>query len=195
MVWKLTETGREKLADFLLGVLRPLVAAIGLTVGAALLEGWLPAPNVGGHWYCLTRTDAALNNDGLVGMFLLYDTFLRVDGGAIAGNDEKFAEYSSGRRGPLPGDRRSQNLLSGTVHRKYFGDSEVSIGVAEEGEGTLRASTRSYDMTISGDRMVGEFHSTVANQRGRVVCKRVIFDLRGGREEVEQRLESEINPG
>ena len=191
-MWGLTADGREKLYDFLAGVLRPVGAAIVITVGAALFEIVFPAPNVGGHWYCLARTDGDLTGDRYEGMFLLYDTFMQIDGEAIIGNDEMFAEYSpTGSRG-LVGDRVI-NELSGTVHRKYFADSHVSIGVRNRGRGQLRDSTRSYDMTISGDRMAGQFHSTVGNQRGRVVCRREIFDLTGEMDEIRQRLESQIN--
>ena len=162
-------------------------------MGAALFEGVLPAPNVGGHWYCLTRTDDALDGDQYKGMFLLYDTFLRVDGEAITGNDEKFAEYSSGKKGLFPGHQRTFSTSSGTVHRKYFADSHVSIGMDEGG--APRKSTRSYNMVISDDRMAGTFHSTVANQTGRAVCKRANFDLTGDPAAIEQRLGSEINRG
>lgn len=59
--------------------------------------------------------------------------------------------------------------------------------------GAPRKSTRSYDMVVSGDRMAGTFHSTVANQTGRVVCKRASFDLTGGSAATEERLSAEID--
>ena len=184
---------REKLVDTLTDMLRPVGTAIVIAIGAVLFERVLPAPNVGGHWYCLTRTDDALDGDQYKGMFLLYDTFLRVDGEAITGNDEKFAEYSSCEKGPYPWNRRIFSTSSGTVHRRYFADSHVSIGMDEQG--VPRKSTRSYDMVVSDDRMAGTFHSTVANQTGHVLCKRATFDLTGETAAIKKRLASEINRG
>ena len=192
-MWGFTDAGRDKLVDFLASALRPLAAAVAIAVSAALFEAVRPAPNVGGHWYCLTRTDHDVPRDRYAGMLILYDTFLQVDGEAIAGYDEMFAEYSSGRKEIL--DDRVVNELSGTVHRKYFfANSRVSIGVRNEGRNDLRESIRSYDMIIRGNRMSGEFHSSVGNQRGRVVCQRELFDdLKGEPDETEQRLQSEFS--
>ena len=138
----------------------------------------------------MTRTDSALReNSTYPGMFLLYDTFLAVDGETITANDEKFAEYSSERHGLF--ENRVPASGAGAIHRKYFGASGVSIVMTDRG--SPRNSIRAYDMAVRGERMAGTFHSSVDNQSGRVVCRRQVWDLSGSVSEVRSRLQNEID--
>ena len=110
----ITMPNHEKLIDFLTGTLRPVGTALVIAAGAAFFEGAFPAPNVGGHWYCLTLTEEALGGEQYKGMFLLYDTFLRVNGEALTGNDEKSRNTRRGERDSFPGKRGPPAHRTGT---------------------------------------------------------------------------------
>ena len=125
-------------------------------------------------------------------MLFLHDVFLQVNGEAITGSAEKFAEYSSDPSGYLRPIGQITSLSGGTLHRRRFADDDVSI-VINEARADGRTTTLSYDMTSSGGRMAGAFRSTAGDQVGRVVCKRSAFDLTGGVDKVRQRLEAEID--
>ena len=172
-----------------------LILAIGglLLFLASVVFG---PPNVAGPWDCVTFTETdAVDTEHYEQGFVLHSTTLDQRDSDVTGSDEKYAEFSriperdSGRNAKsLPRTERTRGTISGTIRSGYIiGRSRVLLRIDDE-----TSATRTYEMVVDGDRMYGNFRSSVANQRGRVTCRRDDFNLDGSVADIRQRLQREI---
>ena len=154
---------------------------VGTIIGGlilALILFWVreklyTPPPVTGRWYfkmCTTVTDY----DPYKEMILTYLAIIWREGNNIKGTTEKIHEKSSTGERKYTGEHRILGSIEGCVEKRYFGKDLVFFHIVEDGE--RRQSTHFHRLiSISNNKMEGEFTSTVANQEGETVWKRHDF--------------------
>ena len=92
----------------------------------------------------------------------------------IKGTTEKIHEKSSAGEKKYTGEHRIRGSIEGCVEKRYFGKDLVFFHIVEDGE--RRQSMHFHRLiSISNNKMEGEFISTVANQEGETIWKRYDF--------------------
>lgn len=160
--------------NFWTDIITTLVGGCALTLLFFLArEKLFPIPDVTGKWYLeMTTLNTAYNP--YQDMVLRYVLMIWREGNIIKGSAEKIYEYSSTGEREYVGENRTRANIEGYIEKNYLGRDRIYIHAIEKGHG--RESTNIYDFLLDPNgKMVGNFHSMVANQKGVAICQRESF--------------------
>jgi hypothetical protein len=136
-------------------------------------EKLFPIPDVTGKWYLEMKTVNTAYNP-YQDMVLRYVLMIWREGNIIKGSAEKIYENSSTGERDYVGENRTRARIEGYIEKNYLGRDRVYIHSIENGHG--RESTNIYDLLLNPNgKMVGSFHSMVANQDGTAIYQRESF--------------------
>ena len=168
------------LADVLNGVVGTLLAT---AVVAVLVWMWASlrsrCERISGKWWLIANTEHTTYRP-YEGMELTYEVMLEKDGLKLSGRGEKIRErVADGKTRDYVGAKRVHIEISGRIARRLVGKGTAEIHIHEQN--SRRASTTLHNVTLDREMMSGEFVSTVAGQKGRVLWTR--SDPHGGTSE------------
>jgi hypothetical protein len=160
--------------SFWANIIATIVGGISLTfLFFYAREKLFPIPDIIGKWH-LEMVTVNTDYNPYSDMVLRYVIMIWREGNNIKGSAEKIYEHSSTGEREFVGKNRTRAILEGYIEKNYLGKDRVFLHSVENGHG--RESTNFYDLIITSDsNMIGAFNSMVANQDGKVTCKREPF--------------------
>jgi hypothetical protein len=160
--------------SFWANIIATIVGGISLTfLFFYAREKLFPIPDIIGKWH-LEMVTVNTDYNPYSDMVLRYVIMIWREGNNIKGSAEKIYEHSSTGEREFVGKNRTRAILEGYMEKNYLGKDRVFLHSVENGHG--RESTNFYDLIITSDsNMIGAFNSMVANQDGKVTCKREPF--------------------
>ena len=155
------------LSDVIATVLGGAILTILLFIAK---ERLFPLPRLSGQWHFETRTTSTAYVP-FSGMLLRYVAMVWQEGSAVHGSFEKVYERSSTGERSYVGKDRSTGTLEGRIEKFYLSKDKVYLHLTEDG--VQRRSTIVFELNCDGpNKMSGAFHSTAADQDGRVQWER-----------------------
>lgn len=122
--------------------------------------------NLAGAWQFSATIDSTTYRP-FEGMRLYWRVILVQEGDVLTGTGEKISEFTAagGEFEYEPKDRTRIDIV-GTIRYKFFSPNEVQLHYKEHG--AVRESSTFLELQIiSENQLLGSFHSTAANSRGK----------------------------
>jgi len=160
--------------SFLADIIATLVGGVVLTFLFFLAkEKLFPIPDVNGKWYIEMKTENTVYKP-YENMILRYVIMVWREGNKIKGSGEKIYENSTNGERNFIGSNRTRIAIEGYVEKNYLSKDKIYLHAVEDGD--KRTSTNFYDLLCNSDvEMRGIFNLTVADQDGKVICRREVF--------------------
>jgi len=155
-------------------VVATLIAAMVLF---AIKEFYNKASSYSGVFFTYSIAESTSYNP-YNGLQTFHTLILFSDGHVISGTSEKTGDIDLLRRYEYPGAAKIRGVVTGVVERNYFRSSVLNIHIVEEGADRQITTYMSIKFQRYGFKKLpfhGEFYSTAASTKGRVLCGRENF--------------------
>lgn len=156
-------------------VVSTLIAAMVLF---AIKEFYNKASSYSGVFFTYSVAESTTYNP-YRGLQTFHTLVLFSDGHVVSGTSEKTGDINLERKYEYPGASKIRGVVTGVVERNYIRSSVLNIHIVEEGADRQITTYMSIKFQRYGFKKLpfhGEFYSTAASTKGRVLCGRERFN-------------------